>query len=111
MTIYGSILAVVVVVSALFGLAVGAGVLRSISIGLYLGGAALLVGCFVTGARGPLRGVSKTGEVVPVVGASRVRRATGEERLDASKTSILLFFLGLGLVILGALIDPAHKTF
>jgi hypothetical protein len=110
-TIYAAILGATVGLSVLFGLAAGASVLRSIAVGLYLAGAALLVGCFVIGARGPLRGVSRTGEVVPVAGARRVRRASGDERSEAARSSILLFVLGLGLVILGAVIDPAHRTF
>lgn len=110
-TVYLAILGVTVAVSALIGLAAGDNILRSIAVGLYLAGAALLVGCFVTGARGPLRGVSRSGDVTSVMGASRVRRATGDERSEAARTSILLFVLGLALIVLGALIDPAHRTF
>jgi hypothetical protein len=110
-TIYLAILGATVVLSALFGLAAGASILRSIAVGLYLAGAALLVGCFVTGARGPLRGESRSGEVVGVVGARRIRRATGDERSEAARTSILLFVLGLALIVLGALFDPAHRSF
>ena len=108
---YGAIIAGTIALSALLGLAAGASVSRSIAVGLYLAGALLLVGCFLVGVRGPLRGVSKTGDVVPVVGARRVRRATGDERNEAARTSILLFLLVLGLVVLGSLIDPAHRTF
>jgi hypothetical protein len=110
-TIYLAILGVTVVLSALFGVAAGASILRSIAVGLYIAGAVLRVGCFVTGARGPLRGVSRSGDTVSVVGARRVRRATGDERSEAARTSILLFVLGLALIVLGALLDPAHRTF
>jgi hypothetical protein len=110
-TIYLGILVATVALSALFGLAAGASILRSIAVGLYLAGAVLLVGCFVTGARGPLRGVSRQGDVVSVLGARRVRRATTDERSEAGRTSILLFFLGLALIVVGALLDPAHRTF
>jgi len=109
--IYGAIIGGTLVLSLLLGLLAGADPLRSMAVGLYLAGAVLLCGCFIVGVRGPLRGVSKTGDVVPVVGARRVRKATGEERSEASRTSILLFFLGLGLIVLGSLIDPAHRTF
>jgi hypothetical protein len=109
--IYAAVLGGTVVVSALVGLALGASVLRSISVGLYLAGAVLFLGCFVIGARGPLRGVNKTGETVPLMGARHVRRASSDERSEAARTSILLFALGLTLVVLGALLDPAHKTF
>ena len=100
-----------VALSVVIGVAAGSSVARSVSVGLYLAGAALLVGCFVVGARGPLRGVSQTGETVPILGARRMRRATGDERSDSVQIAILLFALGLGLVVVGALIDPAHRAF
>jgi hypothetical protein len=109
--VYAAVLGGTVVVSALVGLALGASVLRSISVGLYLAGAVLFLGCFVVGARGPLRGVNREGETVPLMGARSVRRASSDERSEAARTSILLFALGLALVVLGALLDPAHKTF
>lgn len=109
--IYLAILLGTVVLSALLGLAAGANVVRAIAVGLYVAGAALLGGCFVVGARGPLRGVSREGDTVPLVGARGVRRATSEERTESSRTAIVLFLLGLSLVVLGSLIDPAHKSF
>lgn len=109
--IYGAILAGTVLVSALIGLAAGASVARSIAVGLYVVGAIFLVGCFVVGARGPLRGSGRSGENVPIAGARRLRRATVEERSEASRTAVLLFVIGLTLVVLGALLDPAHRAF
>lgn len=109
--IFGAITGGTVVASVLIGVAAGSGIARSVSVGLYSAGAALLVGCFVVGARGPLRGVDRTGETVPVFGARRIRRATGGERSDSTQTAILLFVLGLGLVVVAALIDPAHQAF
>jgi len=100
-----------VAASVLIGLAVGSSLARSVSVGFYVAGVALLVGCFVVGARGPLRGVNRTGETVPVFGARRVRRATGDERSDSVKTAIFLFALGLALVVVAAVIDPAHQAF
>jgi hypothetical protein len=55
--------------------------------------------------------VGRGGETVPLMGARRVRRATGDERTDASRTAIFLFALGLALIVFAALIDPAHKAF
>jgi hypothetical protein len=109
--IYGAIAGGTAVVSLLAALASGSGIARSLSVGFYIAGVALLVGCFVVGARGPLRGVARSGETVPLLGASRVRRATGDERLDATRTAILLFALGLGLIVVGALVDPTHRAF
>ena len=63
------------------------------------------------GVRGPLRGVDRTGETVPLFGARRVRRATVDERSDSTQIAVLLFVLGLGLVVVAALIDPAHQAF
>jgi len=109
--IAGVVLAATIVVSLLLGLAAGAGIERSISVGLYILGAILLVGCFVFGVRGPLRGVSSTGESTSVLGARRLRTATPEERTDATRTALLLFVLGLVIVVIGSAIDPAHKAF
>jgi hypothetical protein len=109
--IYGIVFGGTVVVALLFGLAAGGDLQRAVAVGLYLAGAAFLVGCFVVGARGPLRGVSREGDTVPLVGAHGVRRATGDERLDATKTAILLFLLGLSLVVIGSAFDPTHRMF
>jgi hypothetical protein len=109
--IVAGVLGVTTVLSLLIGLAAGSGAARSVSVGLYLVGAMLLVGCFVTGVRGPLRGVGRGGDTVPLLGARRVRRATGDERTDAAQTAIFLFGLGLALIVVAALIDPAHKAF
>jgi hypothetical protein len=108
---YLVVLAGTVVVSLLLGLAAGASLARSIAVGLYVAGAIFLVGCFVTGARGPLRGTGSAGESVPLFGARRYRRATSDERSEASRTAILLFVLGLSLIVLGSLFDPAHSAF
>ena len=100
-----------VLVSAGLGAAAGASITRAISVGLYVLGAVLLVGCFLFGARGPLRGISQSGETVPMVGARGVRRATHDERSEATRTALLLFVAGLLVIFLGSLIDPAHSTF
>jgi hypothetical protein len=109
--ILGSIAGVTVAVSVVIGLIIGSGLARSVSVGFYVAGVALLVGSFIVGARGPLRGVNRTGETVPVLGARRVRRATGDERSDSVQTALFLFALGLALVVVAALIDPAHQAF
>jgi hypothetical protein len=110
-TVAGALFAATVVVSLLFGLALGASAGRSISVGLYILGAMLLVGCFVFGVRGPLRGVSSTGDTTSFVGARRLRTATPEERSESTKIALLLFALGIAVVIIGSVIDPNHKAF
>ena len=109
--IFGALIAATVVVSALLGLIAGDSVQRAISIGLYVDGIALLGLCFVFGARGPLRGVSSEGETVPLVGAKWVRRASTDERSEDSRIALAMFVFGIVIVILGSLIDPAHKAF
>ena len=105
------VLVITVVVSALLGLAAGSGIGRSIAVGLYLLGAALLAGCFAFGVRGPLRGVSQKGETVSLLSARGTRRATNDERSEATQIALLLFVVGILVVLLGSWIDPAHSTF
>lgn len=109
--IMGGVVVATVVVSLLLGLAAGAGVERSISVGLYVLGAVLLVGCFIFGARGPLRATSSSGQAAPLLAARRVRTATVEERSESTRISLLLFVLGIVIVVIGSVIDPAHKAF
>jgi hypothetical protein len=109
--IFATVLGSTVVVSLLLGLAAGKSLGRSVAIGLYVAGAVALLGCFVMGARGPLRGTGPAGEGAPLLAAKRVRRATSDERSEASRTAILLFALGLVLVVIGSVVDPAHRAF
>lgn len=109
--IYGVVVGGAVVVAVVLGAAAGANLERAVAVGLYVAGAALLVGCFFTGVRGPLRGVSRTGETVPLFGAKSVRRATPDERSEATRMSLLLFVMGIVTVVLGSLADPSHRAF
>lgn len=109
--IAAALLSVTIVVSLVLGLAAGASAQRSISEGLYILGAVLLVGCFIFGVRGPIRGMSETGEAAPVVGARRIRTATRDERSEAAKVAILLFVLGLLVIVIGSTIDPTRGPF
>lgn len=108
--ISAAVVGATVLVSALFALVGGSSLQRSIAVGFYVAGALLLAGCFVIGVRGPMRGVSKSGDTVSLLGARRVRRATDDERSEAARTSILLFCLGLLLVVLGTVVDPARTV-
>jgi hypothetical protein len=109
--IFAAVLGATVVMSVILGLLAGSSIGRSVAIGLYVAGAVALLGCFVMGARGPLRRTGSAGENTPLLGARKVRRATSDERTEASRTAVLLFALGLVLVVLGSVIDPAHKAF
>jgi hypothetical protein len=110
-TIGAALLAATVALSVLLGLAAGADLLRAIAVGLYVLGALLLAGCFVFGVRGPLRGVSETGETAPIIGARGYRRATPDERSESTRIAVLLFVLGIVVILIGSAIDPAHRAF
>lgn len=105
------VLASTTVLSLLVGLGAGAGLERSIAVGYYVLGALLLVGCFIFGVRGPLRGMSQTGDPAPILGARRVRTATPDERRESARIALVLFALGLAVVLIASTIDPAHRTF
>src|SRR4051794_41932034 len=81
--IFGGVLGSTVVLSLLLGLAAGKSLGRSVAIGLYVAGAVALLGCFVMGARGPLRGTGSAGEGAPLLAAKRVRRGASAARLPA----------------------------
>jgi len=95
-----------VVVALVLGLLLGSSVNRSVSLGLYLAGAFLLVGGFVLGNRGPVRRADD--------GGSRsfgraVRRASQEEMRDSVNITVLLVVLGAVLLALGAAIDSRYE--
>ena len=95
----------------------GANLLRALAVGFYVAGAAVLIGSFVIGVRGPLRpewgeerdphGLSIRGSFLP----RSVRRATPEERSDSKRNSFGLFLFGLALVFIGAGFDPTRHFF
>jgi hypothetical protein len=99
------------VVSLVFGLAAGARLSRSVATGFYVAAAALLVGCFVVGARGPLRpdwgDKGRGGSLIP----KGVRRADPAERTGAVRTSLLLFAIGVAFIVIGSLVDPDRRAF
>src|SRR6266550_4291288 len=81
---------VTVVISLLFGLALGSSVSRSISIGLYLVGAFVMVSGFFLGNRGPIRlkgeaegGATMLGIPIPFRTDRRLRVSTQEEREES----------------------------
>jgi hypothetical protein len=97
--------------SALFGLVLGLllgqGVERSVSLGWYIGGSALLLGGFFIGNRGPAR---PQGEGWSAFSFRRwVRWATPEEQKESISLSALLIVLGFLLIILGVIIDPHQR--
>lgn len=86
--------------------------MHALATGYYVVGAAVLVGCFVLGSRGPWRTDTSEDESAPL--QSRVRRrrkATPEERAEARHNSLWLFVLGIALLLLGAVFDPSRRAF
>jgi hypothetical protein len=105
--LFGSFTACIVLVSLLIGLAAGTAVTRAIATGFYVGAALLLVGCVVTGIRGPLRPEWGSGSFIP----KGVRRASADERSESVRLSLLLFTAGIVLIVVGSLVDPSRRAF
>jgi hypothetical protein len=100
-------------VSTLFGLLLGASLLRSIAIGFYLVGCFLLLGAFFFGNRGPVRpkGDADTGGIFFRPGSRRLRWATREEHEEAINSSAVFLSLGFVLILLGVVSDSRHALF
>jgi hypothetical protein len=102
-----------ILLSASFGLLVGASILRSISIGFYLVGCFVLIGAFFFGNRGPVRskGDVDAGGGILGLGTRRLRWATSEEHEEAVNAPAVLLPLGIVLILLGIAWDPMHSLF
>jgi hypothetical protein len=89
---------------------------RALADGFYAIGAAVLIGAFILGIRGPIRADWGEGEEDWSARPARfmprmIRRTTSEERVDARRSSIGLFVLGVVLILIGAGFDPARHAF
>jgi hypothetical protein len=108
-------------ISLVLGALAHANLERALAVGFYVAGAAVLVGSFVLGLRGPLRSDWGEGEEEqPPMQTSRgfgalmpraIRRTTSDERSDARRTSLALFGLGVALILIGAGWDPSRSAF
>lgn len=95
------------VLALLIGLALGAGVSRSVSVAWYSSGSAILLGGFFVGNRGPAR---PQGEGWSPFSLKRwVRWATPAEQQESISLSAILVVLGFLLIVLGALADTRYK--
>lgn len=98
-------------ISALVGLLAGASLARAVSVGFYLVGAFLIVLGFISGVRGPLRPKGRPEDAGPLgmfgvgIFSGGARVASGDERAEARAMAWLLFLLGLGLVLVGIVVD------
>jgi hypothetical protein len=123
--IFLAIFAFTAVVSVVLGALAHANIERALAVGFYAAGAAVLIGSFVFGLRGPVRGEWGTGEDATAVAdapvphgglfggvmARKVRRTTTDERTDARRNSIALFVLGIVLILIGSGFDPSRHPF
>jgi hypothetical protein len=102
-------------VSAALGALAGKGIQHALATGYYVVGAAVLVGSFVLGSRGPWRSDVMAQEPELAAYRTRTRRrrrkATPEERAESKRSSFGFFVLGVALVLLGTLIDPSRRAF
>jgi hypothetical protein len=103
LTLLAGIAAATTVVSVVLGLAAGARLNRSISLGFYVIGSFVLIAGFFIGNRGPAR--LKGEEHGGLLGPRRVRWATREERVLTLNESAIFISIGFLLLVVGVLVD------
>ena len=89
---------------------------RALADGFYVVGVAVLIGSFILGIRGPLRADWGEGEEDWSTRPARfmprlIRRTTADERVEAKRSSLGLFALGLAFILIGAGFDPSRNAF
>ncbi len=113
---FGVIFALTSVVSLIIGALAHASLERAVAVGFYIAGAAVLVGCFVFGLKGPVRAEYGSSEhperpMRSVLVPRSIRRATPEERVESKRNSLALFVLGIVLIVIAAAFDPRRRAF
>jgi|SRR5215204_411009 len=108
-----TLLVLVTVSTALFsllvGLALGAGVSRSLSLGFYVVGSFLLISGFFVGNRGPVRVKGDPGfGMFGIHRDRRLRWATGSEQFESLSLSLVFVVLGIALIVLGVAADTRY---
>jgi hypothetical protein len=98
--------AAVALVSLALGALVGASVSRALSLGFYISGAALVLGGFFVGNRGPLRRVETQMDVRFGRG---LRSATHDELEESINFSAILVVLGIVLLALAVAVDDRYE--
>jgi hypothetical protein len=98
------------VLSLLVGLALGASVSRSVSLGFYLVGSFLLISGFFVGNRGPVRVKGDPGfGMFGFFRDRRLRWATGSEQVESLSLSLVFVVLGIVLIVLGVVADTRYS--
>jgi hypothetical protein len=105
----GAVVGLTALGSLLFGLLLGSGLNRALSLGFYLVGCFLLVSGFFLGNRGPAR--LKGAGAVPMFGQRFMRWATPSEREDALNDSAIFVSIGFALILIGAIVDDRNRLF
>lgn len=114
---FGVIFALTTVISLIIGALAHASLERAIAVGFYVAGAAVLVGCFLLGLRGPLRadfGAEQQHLELPrrgVLMPRSIRRATPDERVESKRNALALFALGMLLIVIAVAFDPRRRAF
>jgi len=91
------------------GLAAGAGVSRSLSVGWYIVGSMLLVGGFFVGNRGAAR---PRGEGAFMLSSRRFFQwANADDQQESISLSAILVTLGFVLLVLGVVADTRYALF
>ena len=103
-TILGTIAGATAVLSLLLGLLLEAPPDRSVAVGLYLAGCALVLGGFFVGNRGPFRVANEEGMVGLRVPRG-LRLASSDEQAESFNMTGLLVVAGIVLLALGAAVD------
>jgi hypothetical protein len=114
--LFAGIFALTSVLSVIIGALAHASLERAIAVGFYIAGAAVLVGCFIFGLKGPVRAEYGTSEhpeqqMRSVLIPRSIRRSTPEERIESKRNSLALFALGIVLIVIAAAFDPRRHAF
>jgi hypothetical protein len=98
----------VALLSLLGGVALGSGVNRSLSVGFYVSGSAILIFGFFAGNRGPVRPKGDgAGFIFPLPGRM-LRWASPTEQEESISLSAIFVLLGFALIIVGVLADTRY---
>ncbi len=106
-TLFAALAGGTAVVALALGLAIGAGVGRSLSVGWYIIGSTLLISGFFIGNRGPSR---PQGEGWSPFSLQRwTRWATPDEQREAISLSAVLVILGFIIIAMGVVADTRYS--